>query len=237
MKQEAQLDSTQEPDRAPTGHGTFSDVHELLQQSCLCSWCPGLAAETFCVPGGATLGLLQKAGWRGQVWVLSRQGNPTSRTTASPSPVLAAWVLHGLSWLSALKGTRQEFKELLWSSQMEGASLGIQKCFNSVFPVAWLCPGRTTPIYPQSSHPFPWLCEGGHICRALDLVLLCRSPRSLCQAGAELAAALSYLMAGCGCLCSVGTEGVVLQGGDPFFANAGTKKTLIKSTLAGISKQ
>lgn len=232
----AQLDSTQDPDGVPMGHGTPSDVHELLQQNYLWVWCPGLAAETCCVPGEMPLG--RRMGGESRFECSPGKGSPPGVTNLIS--VLAVWVLHSLTWLSALKGARQEFKELLLSCQMERASSGFQKCFILGFLAAWLCctmSRRTTQPYLQSTYPFPCLCERGHICTAVHLVLLCRSPHSLCQAGAELAAAQSYLMKGCSCLCSVVREGVVLQGGDPFSANAGTKKTLITSRLAGISKQ
>lgn len=83
MEQEAQLDSTQEPLRAPWGTGP-----PRMCMNYLCSWWPGLAAETRCVPGGVPLGFLQKDWWRGQVWVLSRQGKPTSCSESEPSPEL-----------------------------------------------------------------------------------------------------------------------------------------------------
>lgn len=158
----------------------------------------------------------RRLGGKGRFGCSPGKGSPPAAT--SLSPVLAAWVLHGLTWLSALKGTRQEFKEPVLTCHMVRAISGLQKCLILVFLAAWLhCATgrRTTRLYLQSSYPFPCLCLGGHICTAVDPVLLCRSPHSLCQAGAELAAAQSYLMKGCSRLCSVVREGVVLQGGDP----------------------
>lgn len=161
-------------------------------------------------PGRGAFG--QKAGWKRQLWLLSRQGKPTSCDEAEPCPCCLGVARSDLALCT--ERSQAGFKELVLSCQMERGSSGLQQCFVLVFLAAWLhCTTgrRTTRLYLQSSYPFPCLCVRGHICTALDPVLLCRSPHSLCQAGAEL----SYLIKSCCCLCSVVREGVALQGGDP----------------------
>jgi len=85
-----------------------------------CLWAPPAARERAGSPAA---------------WVLSRRRSPTSRdgfwptggyrTTISLSPALAFRVLRRQTWLFTLKGTRQEFKELLLRCSLVMASSGL----------------------------------------------------------------------------------------------------------------
>lgn len=88
--------------------------------------CMNFSSKTLSVAGAQDWLQECAVSQEGCLWVFSRRLGGEARRGCSPgkgsppavmslSPVLAVWLLHGLTWLSALKTTRQEFKELLLS--------------------------------------------------------------------------------------------------------------------------